>query len=374
MRVAIILTARPSYAKLKPVIRALLAQQVDVQLLACASALLERYGKVVDRVRFDFPTLAITECWSTYEGATLLTSAKETGALTSELCSALSTLRPDLAVVCADRHEVLGAAQAVAFLHVPLLHLQGGEHTGSIDDKVRNSVTHLADLHCVATARAKQRVYALTGAWDAIHQTGCPSIDLAHEALSEPPVTAQELGGAGGEIDLMEPFVVVLQHPVTSETDHDQKLDETVLAATAQCAQVLCFWPGQDAGADAMSKALRGWGETVHTVRSLPPQRFLKLLTQAQCLLGNSSAGIREASYLGVPVVNIGPRQCGRERAKNVIDVGYDFQAISAALTWQMEHGRYASSVLYGQGTAGQQIAEVITGERTRDHSCALRQ
>ena len=143
MRVAVVLTARPSYAKLKTVIVALLARHVDVQMICCASALLERYGRVVDVVRADFPQLEITEAWSTYEGANLITSAKETGALLTELGAVLSRLRPDVSVVCADRHEVLAAAQAAAYLHLPLLHLQGGERSGSIDDRIRDAITQL---------------------------------------------------------------------------------------------------------------------------------------------------------------------------------------------------------------------------------------
>jgi UDP-N-acetylglucosamine 2-epimerase len=134
------------------------------------------------------------------------------------------------------------------------------------------------------------------------------------------------------------------------------------------------LWPGQDAGAGIASKALRAWQGRVHTVRSLPPSRFLRLLTQAACLIGNSSAGIREASYLGVPVVNIGTRQHGRERGPNVIDVPHDAVKIANALSWQIAHGPYPSSSLYGKGNAGQRIAEVLVGQCTRHHSSAVRE
>lgn len=367
MRVAVIVTARPSYAKAQPVIAALLRRGVDVQLLACASALLERYGKVVDVMRKDFPNVEITEVWSTYEGANLVTSAKETGALLVALGGELQRLRPSSVFVIADRHEVLAAAQAAAYLHLPLAHAQGGERTGSIDDKVRDSITQLSDIHCVCTERAKYRVYSLTGS-DQVFNTGCPSIDLAKQAQSEPPVTAQELGGAGLDISLALPFLVVLQHPVTNEVAQaGAQMDATLRAVfdTVGGLQPVVFWPGEDAGADAMSKAIRPkpW---LHTVRSLPPSRFLKLLTQCACLVGNSSAGIREASYLGVPVVNIGSRQQGRERGPNVIDVPHDAVKIAAAIERQIQHGPYQSSNLYGRGDAGERIADVIVGQQAR--------
>lgn len=365
MKVAVILTARPSWSKLEPICRALIAQGDDVLIVACASALLERYGRVVDVVRAQGYTVA-EELYSTHEGETLVTSAKETGALLSELAPALARLAPDAVVVCADRHEVLAAAQAAAYLHRPLVHVQGGEVTGSIDDKVRNAITQLADLHCVSTKSAMWRVHRMTGNSSTIYWTGCPSIDQAREAVLGPPVTFAELGGAGPRVDLSQPFVVVLQHPVTSE--HDQAYDQmwTTLDAVGQVPLPrIVFWPGQDAGAGAMSKAIRTWVEThpdevVHTVRNLSPERFLRLLTQAAVLVGNSSAGIRESAYLGVPVVNVGSRQRHRERARNVLDAPHETVRIARAVQQQLRHGRYPSSDLYGTGTAGDQIARAI--------------
>lgn len=364
MRVAVIITARPSYAKAKTVIAALCRRGVDVHLLACASALLERYGRVVEVIRKDFPDVPITEIWSTYEGANLITSAKETGALLTDLAGMLMQRRVDAVLVVADRHEVLAAAEAASYLHVPLVHLQGGERTGSIDDKVRDAVTQLADIHCVCTPRAAMRVYGLTGS-SHITVTGCPSIDLAKQAQDEPPVTGEEIGGVNLPFcdDTYRP-VIVLQHPVTSEADEAGAQMATTLKAVFKCGPVLALWPGEDAGADAASKVLRreqqdGW---LHTARNLPPVRFLRLLTQSACLVGNSSAGIRECSYLGVPVVNVGTRQQGRERGPNVVDVPHDAERIWEAVTRQIQHGLYPSSTLYGRGDAGERIAEVICG------------
>lgn len=372
MRVAVILTARPSWAKLEPVCRALTARaDVELQLIVCGSALLERYGRVVEVVRSQGYGIA-AECWTTIEGATLETSAKETGALLVELSSTLRALRPDCVVVCADRHEVLAAAQAASYLHLPLVHLQGGERSGSIDDRVRDAVTHLADWHCVATEQARFRVYSLTGAIEHVINTGCPSIDLAKQALSDPHVTTEELGGAGAPIDLTQPFVVVLQHPVTERAwASGLEMEDTLEAVALSGLQAVVFWPGQEAGAEAMSKAIREAQARVHTVRNLAPRRFLRLLTQAMCLIGNSSAGIRECSYLGVPVVNVGSRQQGRERAGNVRDVAHEARAILVAIREQL--GRtYPASTLYGSGTAGEQIAEVIN-ERVGAHTSTAR-
>ena len=363
--IAVVVTARPSWAKLEPVCAALKARGAAFGIIACGSALLERYGRVVDVItQQGYPVVA--ECWTTYEGATRLTAAKETGALLSELSSCLLSLRPSGVVVCADRHEVLGVAQAVSYLCLPLVHLQGGERSGSLDDKVRDAVTHLATYHCVSTELAKYRVYGLTGRWETIYHTGCPSIDIAKAALASPPVTFEELGGVGPRIDLNYQFMVILQHPVTQESDDGANQLRITLEA---CRQVhlpqMYFWPGQDAGAESMAKVVRQYREdhpaqTFHAVRNLPPLRFLRLLSQAVVLVGNSSVGIRECSYLGTPVVNIGSRQQGRERAQNVIDAPHEVAAIREAILVACLHRQYPSSALYGKGDAGTHIAAVL--------------
>jgi UDP-N-acetylglucosamine 2-epimerase len=199
----------------------------------------------------------------------------------------------------------------------------------------------------------------------AVYNFGCPSVDIAKQAQAEPPVTVEELGGAGAPIDLSQPFAIVLQHPVTNEADQAYWQTMITLQAVGVHNDIpaICLWPGQDAGADGASKAIRAHQNWLHTVRNLPPNRFLRLLTQASVLVGNSSAGIRESADLGVPVVDIGSRQAGRQRAKNVVWVPHDAGQIASAISRQIAHGRYASSDMYGTGTAGERIAEVLSGD-----------
>lgn len=372
-RIAVVVTARASWAKLEPICRALKAMpDIELQIIACASALLERYGKVVDVIKAQ--GYAVTEeIYSVVEGETLQTSVLDAGLLAIGLARALRQLRPQLVVVCADRHEVLGAAIGGAFQHIPFAHLQGGERTGSIDDRVRDSITALADYHFPCTDVAAVRVGCLTGAYDRIWNYGCPSIDLAKEAWSEPPVTNEELGGTGPAIDFEQPFVVVLQHPDTrfAEDAHDEMV-ETLAGIDGH--QAITFWPGEDAGAAGISKAIRQHSGLVHTVRNLPPRRFLRLLAQSACLVGNSSAGIRESAYLGTPVVNVGLRQWGRERAASVMDGPHDRAWIREAVNAQIAHGRYPSSSLYGDGNSGPRIAQELVNVCARVDTGALRQ
>lgn len=360
MTIAVVITSRPSYARLKTLILAL-KDDAEVRLIVTGAALLDRYGAVSDLIEQECGPIA-HKGWTVFEGETHETTAKTTAATLMEVAGALRRLQPDAVVVHADRHEVLGAAMAARYLELPLIHLQGGEQTGSIDDRVRDAITQLATYHLVSTDAAAARVARMRpGARYAV--TGCPSLDVAREARTAAPVASHELSGDGPEIDTSRPFLVVLQHPVSDHADQAFfEMAETLRGCEATGLPLVVFWPGNEAGTDGVSKAirLRKGKYPMRTVRNLPPHRFLTLLTQATCLVGNSSVGIREAGFLGVPVVNIGDRQQGRERAGNVLDVGDDATAITHAIKTQIWHGPYLPSYLYGDGQGGERMAKVI--------------
>ena len=345
-RIAVVITARPSYSRIKTVLEVLRSRpDVDLRIIAATSALAIRYGAVVDRIRADGFTIA-AELPSLVEGGGTRESAVSTGLLTTMLVPELDRIRPDVVVTIADRHETLATAIAAAYQHIPLCHVQGGEVSGSIDDKVRNAVTQLADIHCVATSGARDRVLALRPDAE-VHVTGCPSIDLAARALQEGPLPCSDY--------------VVLQHPVTGEADQAaEQIRQTVRAL--QGKDVTWYWPGEDAGSEAMSKVLRMEG--LHPVRNRPPLEFLRMLLGAKALVGNSSVGIRECSYLGVPAVNIGTRQQWRERGPNVLDVAWhDAGQISNAV--ELARAMVPpKSALYGDGHAGERIAAVLTARK----------
>lgn len=355
-RVCVAITARPSYARVRSVLAALHARpDVELQVIAAASALVTRYGRVVDVIRADgFPVVA--EIPSVIDEDTLPNSAASTGLLLTQMAGILASLKPDVVVTIADRHETLATAIAASYQHIPLCHIQGGEVSGSIDDKVRNAVTQLADLHCVATSAAEDNVLRMKGidpednlvlrkSWEAgIRVTGCPSIDLAAEA--------KRLGPTG------DGRIVVLQHAVTGE-DNAAHMRETIEAL--QGLDPLYFWPGEDAGGQEMAKVLRLAG--LKPIRNMPPVDFLRTLLGSACLVGNSSVGIRECSYLGVPVVNLGTRQAGRERAHNVQDRPHDAAAIRGAIKMQAQGILYTPSTLYGDGHAGERIAAILAGK-----------
>jgi UDP-hydrolysing UDP-N-acetyl-D-glucosamine 2-epimerase len=303
------------------------------------------------------------------EGENLVTSAKSTGIGLSELATVFDNIGPDAVVTIADRYETLATAVAASYMNIPLVHVQGGEVTGSIDEKVRHSVTKLSNLHLVSTQLAAERVRKLGEDPESVHVTGCPSIDIAAEVAANPEMDFdpfQKYGGVGPTTDLSKGYLVVMQHPVTTEYDEARhQVEETLHAVKDFSLPVLWFWPNVDAGSDGTSKGIRVFREkenpgNFHLFRNMFPEDFLRLLCASTAIVGNSSVAIRECSYLGVPAVNIGTRQMGRERGHNVIDVGHDRKEITDAITTHIKRGKPKRDFLYGDGKAGMRIADCL--------------
>lgn len=368
-KIAIVVTSRASYARIKSAIAAI-HQREDLELLLVvgASALLEKYGSSVDIIERDgFPVAA--RVYMVLEGENPVTMAKTTGVGVMELATIFDNLRPDLVLSVADRHETIATAIAATYNNIPLGHVQGGEVSGSIDEKVRHAVTKFANFHFVSNERARERVIKLGEEPESVFLTGCPSIDLAHEIFHSNHKFQLDIfkkQGLGPQIDIEQPFLIVMQHAVTTQYGQAK---EQILATLRAIAELkipsIWFWPNVDAGSDGVSKGIRVFREQnhvpfIHFFKNLAPEDFLYLLHRCACVVGNSSVAIREGSYLGTPAVNIGGRQQGRDRGSNVMDVVHDKKAIQRATEKQLSHGRYPSSELYGKGDAGKRIAEIL--------------
>jgi UDP-hydrolysing UDP-N-acetyl-D-glucosamine 2-epimerase len=342
---------------------------LELQLVVAASALLDRYGNA-QRIIEDEGFHIDRRVYMIMEGENLVTSAKSTGIGLAELSTVFDNLQPDLVVTVADRFETLATAIAASYLNIPLVHVQGGEVTGSIDEKVRHAVTKLADLHFVATEKAAERVIRMGEQPERVYVTGCPSIDVVKRALGSPAVPRDRLfseyGGVGETLDLSKGYIVVLQHPVTTEHEksrHD--VTETLHAVVDSGLPALWFWPNVDAGSDGTSRGIRAFREDhtlprIHFFKNLPPEDILRLLNDSLCIVGNSSVGIRECSHLGLPTINIGTRQQGRERGANTLDVPYERGAILSAIQRAVKGGRCKADPLYGDGQSGPRIADLL--------------
>jgi UDP-hydrolysing UDP-N-acetyl-D-glucosamine 2-epimerase len=368
-KVCVVVTARPSYSRIKTALKAIMEHpDLELQLVVAASALLDRYGTAVNYIEKDgFPIAA--RVYMVLEGENPTSMAKTTGLGLLELATVFDNLKPDIVVTVADRFETLATAVAASYMNIPVAHIQGGEVTGSIDEKVRHAVTKLADIHLVATDGASVRVKRMGEESQSVYVTGCPSIDLAAEISDDPSLDFnpfERYGGVGELHALTNGYLVVMQHPVT--TEHElarQHVLETLHAVYEINMPTLWFWPNVDAGSDGTSNGIRSFREefrpeNIHYFKNMAPTDFLRLLYSSKCLIGNSSVGIRECSYLGVPVVNIGTRQSGRERGSNVIDVGYCRKEIRNAVEKHLSNGRFKADKLYGDGQAGHRISDVL--------------
>lgn len=371
-KICVVVTARPSYSRIKTALKAIQQHpELELQLVVAASALLDKYGSAVEFMEND--GFVINEkVFMVLEGSSPTGMAKTTGIGIMELATSFDNLKPDMVLTVGDRYETMATAVAASYMNIPLVHVQGGEVTGNIDEKVRHAITKLADLHLVSSQDAFNRLVKMGEDSARIHITGCPSIDLADEVFKNPTLDFnpnQRYGGVGPDIDATQPYIVVMQHPVTTEFEAAfHQANETMDAIISSGIPAFWFWPNVDAGSDGTSRALRNYRENIKDLKvrffkNMEGKDFLKLLANSKCLIGNSSVGIRECSYLGVPVVNIGSRQNMRERGANVMDTDHHSQHIKEAIAKQIEHGKYTCEKIYGSGNAGENIANILTKE-----------
>jgi UDP-hydrolysing UDP-N-acetyl-D-glucosamine 2-epimerase len=368
-KICVIITARPSYSRVRTALLAINEHpELELQLVVAASALLDRYGSTINYIEADGFKIA-GKVFMIIEGSTLTSSAKTTGIGIMDLATTFDNLKPDMVCTIGDRYETMATAIAASYMNIPLVHIQGGEVTGNIDEKVRHAITKLSDLHLVSNDDAKQRLIKMGEYEDKIHITGCPSIDIAKQVLDHSELDfdpCQKYGGVGKYIDPSKDYLVVMQHPVTTEFEMAKSQAESLIKVVHELNMpVFWFWPNPDAGSDGTSNALRTHREEnpdnqIRFFKNLEGADFLKLLYHSKCLIGNSSVGIRECSYLGIPVVNIGSRQNRRLRGKNVIDTDYDQENLRETILKQVKHGHYPVENLYGDGYAGIAIANML--------------
>lgn len=360
--------SRANYGRVKSLMKAIKAHpQLELIVIVGASTLLYRFGNVVDIIRKDGFEPA-RKIFYVVEGDTLSTQAKSTGLGIVELSTAFENLKPDIVVTVADRFETIATAISATFLNIPLAHLQGGEISGNIDERVRHSTTKLADIHFPSTELSKNRIIRMGEDPNVIFNFGCPSIDiLSKENLSINNKIMKHYGGVGPPINWEKPYILMMQHPVTTSYGHGlEQITETLQALKkVKGIQKIVIWPNIDAGTDNVSKGIRIFRERnrkepIHYFRNFSPEDYARVLNNAICTVGNSSSFIRESSFLGVPAVIVGDRQEGREHGKNVVFSQYDREDIYENLIKQINNGRYKTEKIFGDGTAGVKIADKL--------------
>jgi UDP-hydrolysing UDP-N-acetyl-D-glucosamine 2-epimerase len=363
-RIAVVTTSRADYSHLYwPLVE--LAQRADVELgvIVLGAHLSPEFGNTVREIERDgFPIFARIECLLSSD--TDVGMAKTIGLATLSLADALSAWRPDLLLLIADRYEMLAPASVALAMRIPIAHIEGGEVSqGAIDDAVRNALTKLAHVHFTSTEVAKRRVIAMGEETWRVHRAGAPSLDhLRRSRLLDREEVEQRLG-----ISLLPPTLLVAWHPATIHRDTTQEADAMFEALSRVQGQILFVYPNSDAGSRRLIERTQTFAAErpdTHVFVNLDAATYWSVLRCVDALVGNSSSGIMESASFALPTVNVGIRQQGRERARNVLDAAAEtdaiVSAIERALSTEFRSDLAGMTNPYGDGHAAERIVEVL--------------
>lgn len=365
--------SRANYSSIKSVMLAVKKHPLlEIQIICGTSSVLEKFGDVSRLIENDGFKID-KKLFNLIEGGTLEVMAKSTGLAMIDASNILQEMKPNIVVIVGDRFEMMSFVIAAAYMNIPIAHTMGGEISGTIDENIRHAITKLSQFHFVASTQAENIVIKLGENPNTVFNYGCPRIDLVkadleqNDSLTFLEANKQSLfRGVGNLPDFKKDFILVSQHPVTTEYDKNKdNFSHTLYALNELKIPTILLWPNADAGSDDISKVIRKFRENndapwMFVSKNLSVQTYIHLLNTTKCLVGNSSSGIREAEFIGTPVVNIGSRQRNRERGKNVLDCEPEARSISNAIKQQLNATKYDTFDIYGTGKAGERIAEKL--------------
>jgi UDP-hydrolysing UDP-N-acetyl-D-glucosamine 2-epimerase len=365
-KINVFVTARPSWSRVKSLVLnyVKIAGPDSIIVSLTGPALSNRYGNIQAQIPPGIKTRAFPTLKESSDLSSIAITSLDGGIAA---CQSWANERPDAVLVIADRVETLGISLAAASMQIPLIHLQGGEISGSIDDKIRDTNSKLADLHLTTNEQTKNNLIALGESSENIRVIGCPSIDILHERniIKQSLLGFASLyGGVGAEFSTNLDYGIILFHPDTLNYEENsdwitfiyEMIDNTDL-------NWFWFWPNPDFGSDVLAKTLRERREHSQTrriryIRNLTPEMFMDLALSSKVMVGNSSFGIREAAFIGLPVLNLGKRQMGRERALNVLEIITPKSFVSEMNSHINKF--FPSSSIYGSGSSGQMAAKYL--------------
>jgi UDP-hydrolysing UDP-N-acetyl-D-glucosamine 2-epimerase len=363
-RIAVVTTSRADYSHLYWVLRHLSEHpDIDLRLITLGAHLSPEFGMTVQEIEKDgFKIESRIECLLSSD--TDVGMAKTIGVATLSLADLLGRLRPDVLLLIADRYEMLAPASVALALRIPIAHIEGGEVSqGAIDDAVRNALTKLSHVHFTSTKLAKQRVIGMGEEEWRVHRTGAPSLDhIRHQKLLNRDDLELRLG-----LTLEKPTSLIIYHPLTIARDTLEEANAVFSALERVNSQLLFCYPNADAGSRELiekAKTLLSFRPNGRLFTNLDTVTYLSLLREVDVLVGNSSSGIMEAASFGLPVVNIGLRQQGRERAFNVLDsLAYEEsiqETIGRALSDDFRRSCAGMANPYGEGNAAEKITQIL--------------
>lgn len=368
--ICVFIGGRANYSSIKSALIAIKEHPgLELKIILGSSALVKKYGNLEAILKNDGFEIA-ERIQMLVEGDVPSVMVKTTALGMLGLADIFERINPDYVIVIGDRYEVMAPTIAAAYMNIPVAHTMGGEVTGTIDESIRHAITKFAHIHFPANKESGERIIKMGEEEKRVFVVGCPRIDTVKRIIDENPGVPDEIfdkcGGVGPKFDLNKPFLLISQHPVTTEyKEAEHQIGETIYAAQATGLPIILLWPNSDAGTEGISQGIRKFREknpdaVLHAFTNLPIDMYVRLMNNTACLIGNSSSGIREGAFLGTPCVNIGTRQAGRERGSNVIDVECEHSQITEAIRKQIAHGKYDSEPIYGDGTAGKKIADIL--------------
>jgi len=366
-KIAVVTGTRAEYGVMKPVLKAIEARpELKLLLVVTGMHLSHEFGYTVNDIEKDgFSISAKIEMLS--DSDTLEAMAESAGRGIIGMAQTWEQLRPDVVLVLGDRAEPLAAAIAGAYMNIPVAHIHGGDACtgGNIDDSTRNAITKFAHIHFPATQKNAERIIKMGEDEWRVHMVGSPALDVI---LNEPLLSREVLAERFG-LNLSQPLILLVQHPVTTQSDEAPKqMRETLEAIVEIGYPAILIYPNSDAGGRRMIKVTKEYERYpfIKTFKSLPRREYLSLMKVASIIVGNSSSGIIDAPSFGLPAVNIGMRQEGREQGKNVIDVGHNKQEIVKAIEKALTDKEFLNEVKkrenpYGDGKTSQRIAVILS-------------
>lgn len=355
---------RADYGLMRSVLRSIYNHpDLSLDIVVTGMHLMEEFGNTLEEIKEDGFRYHIIDVQN--ENDTKEAMAIFIGKFIQKLVPVVHRLQPDIILVLGDRGEMLAGAIAGVYMSIPVAHIHGGEITTTADDYARHAITKLAQIHLPATEKSRHRIIQMGEDASRIFVVGAPGLD---QILNEPLLSREELERKY-QIDFSKPVLLVVQHPVTLEMDSaPEQIRETLEAVVSLQIQAIVIYPNADAGGRGMIEMIKKYEHIpfIRTYKSLNHKEYLSLLKNVDVLMGNSSSGIIEAPSFGIPVINIGSRQHGRQRSVNVIDVGYNRHDIIEGIDFALHNKEFRANNKnktnpYGDGHSAEKIVEILS-------------
>ena len=362
MKILTLVERRADYSRMRPILKELYNDPFfDVYLVVTGICLLDLHGNDIDYIKEDgFHIDVELPMFVKGERNTNASMVRALSKVMSGIVDHLEKYKPDLVLTGFDIGANLATTIAAAHMNIPVAHIQGGEVTGSIDESIRHAMSKFAHIHFPATEDARQRLIRLGENPDYVFNVGCPSIDT----IVETPVIDKRILEKKFNIDFSKPVILLIQHPVTTESAESRKqILKTIKVVKELEIQALVALPNNDAGSSEIIDEIKNSGLSWYP--SLSTEEFVNVYRHVWAIVGNSSSGIHESSTFGIPAVNIGTRQQDRERAGNVIDVGYDETEIRVGIQKALFDKEYRNEIAkiknpYGDGNSAKRIVSIL--------------